>query len=393
MRLIGVVTVGRSDYGILQPVLRQIAIDPNIDLMIYAGGMHLSSRHGMTISMIEKDGYDISSRIEFEVDECESPACISRSIGRGVVGFANAFEKRRPDVLVLVGDRYEMHAAALAALPFSIPMAHIHGGEITEGAIDEALRHGITKISHLHFASSVDAARRICQLGEERWRVEVSGAPSLDRLKSIRLMQRDELFGRFGVPRTGPFLLVTLHPVTVDFNRNERDAIAVLDAIEMQKIPAIFTLPNADTCGTTIRRLIEGFVSTDERYKVVENFGSEAYFSVMSQASAMVGNSSSGLIEAPSFKLPVVNVGDRQRGRLRAANVIDSSPDREAINQALRVALSPSFRQSLVGLINPYGNGDASSKIVSRLSSEDLGPRLLQKRFITYVSDGIPNAL
>jgi UDP-N-acetylglucosamine 2-epimerase (non-hydrolysing)/GDP/UDP-N,N'-diacetylbacillosamine 2-epimerase (hydrolysing) len=275
-----------------------------------------------------------------------------------------------------------MHAAALAALPFKIPVAHIHGGEITQGAIDDALRHSMTKLSHLHFVSTQEYARRVIQLGEEPWRVIVSGAPSLDNVRAIRLFTRAELAARFALHLDEtPFLLVTFHPVTLEYEQTEWQVTELLAALEACGLPVVFTMPNADTSGRTIARMIEEFVATHSSAQAVDNLGTQGYFSMMAVAAAMVGNSSSGIIEAASFELPVVNVGSRQRGRVRGANIIDVDYEQTSILEGLGKALDPQFRAKMRGIHNPYDSGGAAEKIVEVLKQVQLDDRIVTKCF------------
>ena len=381
MRTIGVVTTARSDYGIYLPVLRRIQADPGLRLQLLVTGMHLSPEFGLTVRTIESDGFEISERLEMLLSS-DTPAGVGKSMGLGLIGFAEAYARGRPDILVVLGDRFEMHAAALAALPFKIPVAHIHGGELTRGAIDDALRHCITKLSHLHFVATQEYARRVEQMGEEPARVFVTGALSLDNLDSVSLLTTAELEAKFGLHLGSPPLLVTFHPVTLEYEQTEWQTQELLAALETVDQPVVFTLPNADTNGRVIIRLIEAFVRTHPQAQIVENLGTQGYFSMMRLATAMVGNSSSGIIEAPSFGLPVVNIGRRQAGRMRAKNVIDVDHERAAIDSGIRRALSPAFREGLRGLINPYhAGGDAAGHIVERLRTAMLDNRLLCKAF------------
>ncbi|MDP3703224.1 MAG: UDP-N-acetylglucosamine 2-epimerase [Candidatus Omnitrophota bacterium] len=381
MRTIGVVTVGRSDYGIYTPLLRRLQAEPSLKPQLIVAAAHLSQQFGMTVERIERDGFPIGDRVEMPLAGDTSTA-VARAMGAGVAGFAAAYERLRPNLLIVLGDRYEMHAAAAAAVPFNIPLVHLHGGELTEGAMDDALRHSITKLSHLHFVSTEEAARRVAQMGEEPWRVVVSGALSLDRVASMRRWSVEELIRSMGLqPWTAPPLLVTFHPVTRELDQTAWQVAELLDALRQADRPTIFTQPNADPNGRVVEELIQAFVARTPTAQYVKNFGPEAYFNMMAQAAAMVGNSSSGLIEAPSFELPVVNVGTRQGGRLRADNVIDVGYGREEVAEGLRRALATAFRERLRGLRNPYGDGRASEIIVSRLRQVPLDDRLLRKRF------------
>lgn len=373
-------TVGRSDYGIFLPVLRRIESDPTLRLQLLVAGAHLSPEFGDTAQAIEQDGFVIDQRVEMLLSS-DSPLGTAKSMGLGVLGFAEAYAQRRPDLLVVLGDRFEMHAAALTALPFKIPVAHIHGGELSQGAIDDALRHSITKLSHLHFVSTEDNARRVRQLGEEPWRVTVSGAPSLDHLRS-GLLDRQQLEARFGLRLDPPPLLVTFHPVTLEFERTEWQVGELLAALDESGLPVVFTMPNADTSGRTIARRIREFAEDRPSAFLIQDAGAQAYWSLMAAAAAVVGNSSSGIVEAPSVKVPVVNVGSRQEGRLRAANVIDVGYGRAEVLAGIRKAVDRTFRAGLKDLQNPYGKGCAADVIVDRLRSVALDERLIRKRFI-----------
>lgn len=380
MRTIGVVSVARSDYGIYLPVLKEIKADPSLQLRLMVSGMHLSPEFGLTAKVIEQDGFEIAERVEMLLSS-DTPEGIAKSMGMGVIGFAQVYTRSRPDILVVLGDRFEMHAAALAALPFKIPVAHIHGGEVTQGAIDDALRHSITKLSHLHFVATPEYARRLFQLGEEPWRVTVTGAPSLDNLRSIELLNAHELEARYGLRLDQPPLLVTFHPVTLEYEQTRRYVDELLGALEDMKMPVVFTMPNADTSGRIIIEMIENFVRTHTSTKIVDNLGTQGYFSLMALSAVMVGNSSSGIIEAASFKLPVVNIGTRQQGRVRGANMIDVGYSRAEIATGIKKAVDPRFRRTLDSLANPYGSGHASGKIVTRLREVVLGNELVIKRF------------
>lgn len=380
MRTIGVVTVARSDYGIYLPLLQKIQADPDLRLHLIVAGMHLSPEFGLTVKSIEADGFEIGERLEMLLSS-DTPEGIAKSMGMGIFGFAQAYAGFRPDILVVLGDRFEMHAAALAALPFKIPVAHIHGGEITQGVIDDALRHSITKLSHLHFVSTREYARRVIQLGEEPWRVTISGAPSLDNLHFVKLLEAHKLEAKYGLRLDRPPLLVTFHPVTLEYEQTEWQVGELLAALDASELPVVFTMPNADTSGRTISRMIEEFVATHSAAQVVDNLGIQGYFSMMALAAAMVGNSSSGIIEAASFELPVVNVGSRQRGRVRAVNVVDVDYKRASILEGLQRALDPQFRAKLRGIRNPYGSGGASEKIVEILKQVQLDDKLVMKRF------------
>ena len=376
MKKIAVVTVGRSDYGILQPVLARIVATPGLQLQLIVAGAHFVEKFGNTVTAIERDGYPIAARVPLPEDS-DTPLATAKAMGLATAAFAEAYAQLQPDILLLLGDRFEMHAAAVAAVPFALPIAHIHGGELTLGAIDDAFRHSITKLSHLHFVSTESYARRVMQMGEEPWRVTVSGAPALDHLRGMQLAPLAEFATRHQLPLTEPPLLVTFHPVTLGAEPIEE----LLAALATTDRPILFTLPNADHGHQAIIRQIHDFTATHPRAHAVANLGTRDYFSAMAFAAAMVGNSSSGIIEAASFELPVVNIGRRQEGRTRARNVIDVGCSREEITYGLARALAPIFRESLSGLVNPFGSGEAATIIVERLQSLALDSRLLFKHF------------
>lgn len=383
MRTIGVVTGGRSDYGGYLPILRKIQAEPEFRLHLIVAGMHLASEFGRTVETIEADGFEVGECVEMLLAS-DTPQGIAKSIGLGTIGFAQAYARFRPDILLVVGDRFEMHAAVVAALPFTIPVAHVHGGELTQGALDDALRHSITKLSHLHFVAMEEYGRRVIQMGEEPWRVVVCGAPSLDNLHTVTLLGREELTARYGLALNAAPLLVTYHPVTLEYEETERQVRALLSALRASGLPVVFTAPNADTNGRIIIGLIQDFVGSSPSAWLVPNLGTQAYWSLMRHAAAMVGNSSSGIVEAPSFGLPVVNIGSRQEGRVRAENVIDVGNDADEILEAIRLAGSPEFRARLRGLTNPYGDGRAAEMIVNRLRDIPLDRSLIVKRFMDW---------
>ncbi len=380
MRSIGIVTTARSDYGIYLPLLKRIQGAADLRPRLMVSGTHLSQEFGMTVGEIERDGFRVDERIEMLLSS-DTPQGIAKSMGLGLMGFAEAYARFRPDILLVLGDRFEMHGAALAALPFKIPVAHIHGGEVTMGAMDDALRHSITKLSHLHFVSTRSHARRVAQLGEEPWRITVSGAPSLDTLETLRPMDLPELSKQFDLDLARPPLLVTFHPVTLEYEQTRQQFGNLLHALETLEMPVVFTMPNADTSGRIVREMIEAFSATTPWARVVENFGTRGYFSMMAASAAMVGNSSSGIIEAASMGLPAVNIGNRQEGRTAGDNVIHCGYGSDAILAAVLKALSPGFRETAARRINPYGKGDASRRILNVLREVPLDERLVKKRF------------
>lgn len=382
MRKVAVVTVARSDYGILRPVLKALLARAGVDLRIIATGMHLDPRFGDTVTEIEVDGFTIADRVETgrKGDDAQD---IAAAMGREVAGLSDVFAVSRPDILVVLGDRFEMLAAAVASLPFNIAVAHIHGGEASFGAIDDAMRHAITKLSHLHFASTRPYADRILQMGEAPENVFVSGAPGLDNLKSLALPSMDDVARqfRFSYDHDRPPIVVTYHPETRSDQAPGKQIDAVLAALGNVDGPILFTMPNADAGGLEIAERIRAFCGGRDGADLVDNLGTANYFTVLGAARAMVGNSSSGIIEAASFELPVVNIGDRQKGRICGANVIHCPLDTNRISEAVGQAISPGFRVGLAGLQNPYGDGTASDRIATVLETVPLGPALTTKLF------------
>lgn len=378
-RTIAVVTVARSDWGHLVPVLSAIREAPDLDLRLLVGGMHLAPAFGLTVGEIEAEGWPIAERVPM-LEPGDTPEAAAASIGHGVRSFAAAYARQRPDLVVVLGDRFEMLAAAVAALPGALPVAHLHGGEVTEGAMDNQIRHAITKLAHLHFASAEAHARRILALGEEPWRVHTVGAPGLDRLRTTPLLDRDGVARALELPVAGPWLVVTFHPVTLEAGDTAAHVDELLAALAKVDGTFVVTGANADPAHRAVGRRLEAWAARDGRVRLAPSLGDRLYLSLLRHADAMVGNSSSGLIEAPSLGLPAVNVGSRQRGRLRGANVIDVEPAREAIRQGLERALDPAFRQRLAGLPNPYGDGHAAPRIVRVLREVALDARLVQKQ-------------
>lgn len=380
MRSIGAVTGARSDYGCLVPVLRRIQADPELELRLFVTGMHLSAEFGMTVQVIEADGLPIAERVDIQLSS-DTPEGIARSMGLGVAGFSQVYARQRPDLLLVLGDRFEVLAAVAAAVPFTIPIAHISGGEVTEGAIDDAIRHAITKMSHLHFVAAEPYRQRIIQMGEEPWRVQVTGEPSLDHLATLTFLTQAELEKIVGMPLEPPLLLVTFHPATLEYQETGHQVAELLAALDSAQMPTVFTAPNADTSGRQVRAAIEEFVRAHPRSRLVVNLGTQGYFSLMKIATAMVGNSSSGILEAASFELPVVNVGNRQRGRIHGRNVVHAANERNAILTAIRQVTAPAFRAGLRGLRNPYGEGNAAGRIVEVLQTIPLDEKLVCKHF------------
>lgn len=388
---IAVVTGSRADYGVLVPLLRAIESDCAFQLRLWVTGMHLARQFGYSIDQIAADGFCISEKIDMLLAS-DTPGALAKSVGIGVLGFAEAYARNCPDLLLGLGDRFELFAAVQAALPFKIPVAHISGGETTQGAIDESYRHAITKLSHLHFVATESYARRVIQMGEEPWRVHVTGEPGLDDVATMNFVKISDLESRLGMSLFPKPLICTFHPVTLEHESTGRHIDELLAALKMSGYPVVFTYPNADTAGSVIVEAIENYVLSNPNARAVRNLGRLAYCSLMKHAIAMVGNSSSGLIEAASFELPVVNVGTRQQGRISNRNVLNCECTREAITNAIRMAVSEEFRSSVRGIENVYGDGRASERILRVMKNVPLDRRLIMKRFHDISSSEVSSA-
>jgi UDP-N-acetylglucosamine 2-epimerase (non-hydrolysing)/GDP/UDP-N,N'-diacetylbacillosamine 2-epimerase (hydrolysing) len=381
IRKVCVVTGSRAEYGILQPLLTLLSADPDVELQLVVTGMHLSAEFGLTYKVIEADGFTIARKIEMLLSG-DSPPAITKSIGLGVIGFADAFAALRPDLLVLLGDRFEILAAAQAALVARIPIAHIHGGEITEGAIDDPIRHAVTKMSHYHFTSAEPHRRRVIQLGEDPERVFNFGAIGHDSIAGLRLLDRTALEAALGVALGATNFLVTYHPVTLSKVGPAAAMAALFGALD--RFPAarvIFTKPNSDTDGRIIATLIDNYCAANPARAVARtSLGQLRYLSAVKHVDVVIGNSSSGLIEVPELGKPTVNIGDRQRGRLKADSVIDCADDAGQIAAAIEKALSPQFRAALPSFRSPYHGDNVSARIAAVLKSAKLDD-VLMKRF------------
>ena len=372
------VTVGRTDWGIWKPVLEEIGKDPTLELRLYVTGSHLSPEFGFTVNDVLADGYEVAERVEVLISS-DSPQGVAKAMGLGLLEFAQIFSRSAPDILLVLGDRFETFAAVCAAMSFKIPVAHVHGGESTEGAIDQLIRHAITKMSHIHFPATQEYAERIIGMGEESWRVNVAGAPGVDSVVSTSPLGLSQFAKTYGIDPNLPFLLVTYHPVTLEFENTVVQVQEVLSALEQSGMQMVITFPNADTSGRQVLRQLESFVETHPNAKLFSSIGLSGYSSAMRHAAAMIGNSSSGIIEAASFELPVVNVGSRQKGRTRPANVIDVGYGADEILAGIQKAVSVKFRDGLKGLDNPYGSGRAGRRIVETLRNIPLDQRLIAK--------------
>ncbi|MBI5247338.1 MAG: UDP-N-acetylglucosamine 2-epimerase (hydrolyzing) [Elusimicrobia bacterium] len=377
-RAIAVVTTSRADYGLLARLMRAIEKERGLTLQVVATGGHLSKAFGMTADAIKADGFKISARVPM-TPASDSHAAVARALGEGALGFARELARLKPDLLVVLGDRWELLAACSAAVALRIPIAHLHGGEASEGTLDEQVRHAVTKLAHLHFTAAEPYRRRVVAMGEDPRRVFNAGAPGLETLREFKPLTERELTRLVGMPLTAPLALVTVHPETVGA-RSDKTLDAVLSGLDRANVRAVLTYAGSDAGGRAINaRLGRWAAARPGRAKAVASLGSRGYLSLLARADAVVGNSSSGIIEAPSLKTPTINVGSRQDGRLRAPSVIDCAANASAVAAAIRRALSPAFRARCRGK-NPYGAGPVSAKIVAVLKRTPL-KGLLIKRF------------
>lgn len=383
-RKICVVTGTRAEYGLLYWLMKEIQDDSDLELQMVVTGMHLSPEFGLTYRTIVEDGFTIHEKVEMLLSS-DTPVAITTSIGLGTIGFAGAFDRLQPDIVVLLGDRYEILAAAQAALVARIPVAHLHGGETTEGAIDEAIRHAVTKMSHFHFVSTEEYRRRVIQLGEVPERVYNVGAIGLDHIRQLTLLDREELESSIGFTLGKVNFLITYHPVTLSDRRPEESMNELLAALdEFPDAHLIFTKPNSDTGGRIISKMIDDYVSRDSSRRVAfTSLGQLRYLSAVKHVDVVIGNSSSGIIEVPAFRKPTVNLGDRQRGRVRAPSIIDCDETRTDIVAAINKALSTPFQRELSSLNSPYGNGSeyVSVKIKDLLKKAELRNVLMKSFF------------
>jgi GDP/UDP-N,N'-diacetylbacillosamine 2-epimerase (hydrolysing) len=379
-RKICVVTGTRAEYGLLRWLIQELKDSPQVDLQVLATGAHLSPEFGLTYRDIEQDGFAIDAKVEMLVssDTCTGT---SKSMGLGLIGISEALARLTPDLVLLLGDRFEVLAAATAALIAGIPVAHLHGGEKTEGAFDEAIRHSVTKMSHLHFVAAEEYRRRVIQLGEDPERVFLVGGLGVDAIKRIKFLDREELETSLGYRFGTKNLLITFHPVTLEGNASTHQMAELLGALhELTDTNLIVTMPNADAGSREMTRMIDEFVVAHSNARAYTSLGQLRYLSCMNLVDGVVGNSSSGLAEAPSLGVGTVNIGDRQRGRLKASSVIDCLPKRRNILAAIEKLYSPAFRQSLEVVQNPYGDGGASKRITRILESFPLD-MVLKKQF------------
>ena len=380
MRKICVVTGSRAEYGLLKWVIDGINQNNNMELVLLAAGMHLSHEFGLTINEIRDDGYKITDEVEMLLSS-DTSSSVCKSVGLGLIGFSEKFKIYQPDIVVLLGDRYEVFSAAVAALISCIPIAHIHGGETTEGAIDEALRHSITKMSHFHFVASEIYKKRVIQLGEDPQRVFNVGGLGIDNIRKIDFLSRSEIEQKLNLKFGIKNLLITFHPETLDAFSSRNKITELLNALRVFKdITLIFTMPNADTSGRVIGDLITCFCDERDNAYHYKSLGQINYLSCLNYCDGVIGNSSSGILEVPTFKKGTINIGDRQKGRLRAKSVIDCEPNKEEIVKAINKLYLKEFSREIKNVSNPYEKEGTSEAIVGILGKVKL-ENIIKKRF------------
>ena len=382
MKRVGVLTSTRAEYGLLRSVIKRIWEDKDLELYLLVTGMHLCEKYGNTLREIIDDNFPIAVKIPILQEE-DTAENTSRAMAEALAGFGRYFEKNPIDMLVVLGDRYETIAVCLAAMNARIPIAHIHGGEITEGAIDDAIRHAITKLSYLHFPATKEYARRIVQLGESPERVYDVGALGVENIITTDLISKDELSLSLGFDLRDPYAILTFHPVTLETNNAQIQFQEILDAIDCVKIRCIITKANADTEGHTINRMIDDYQKRNkEKVIVIASMGTRRYLSAMKYCNMVIGNSSSGILEAPSFHVPTINIGDRQKGRVAATTVINCKPQKKEIVEAIRKAQNKSFIENIQMAINPYEKHGTSRNIVQTIKEYLINDKIdLKKKF------------
>lgn len=381
MKRIGIMTGTRAEYGLLKSLMQEINKDNDLELYLIVSGMHLSPEFGMTYQEIEEDGFEINAKVEMLLSS-DSPAGISKSIGLGVIGFADEFQRADLDMLILLGDRYEALSAAISAMVMRIPIAHLHGGELTEGAIDEGIRHSITKMSYLHFTSTEQYRNRVIQLGENPERVFYVGALGVENIKKINLMTKEELERSIHFEIDENTVIVTYHPVTLENNTVEEQFLNLLKVLDRNpKIRMIFTKANADTNGRIVNELIDKYAAQNsERACAFVSLGQKRYLSALKYCRIVIGNSSSGIIEAPSFGKPIINIGDRQKGRICADSVINCGYTQQEIQQAMETALTEEFENKASNCRNPYEKENTAANIISVIKDYLLNDKIKLKK-------------
>lgn len=371
MKKICIITSTRADYGLLVPIIEKIKNDKNLKLQLIVTGMHLSPEFGLTYKQIEEDGYEITEKIEILLSS-DTAVGISKSMGLTMISFSEAFERIKPDLIIALGDRYEIFSAVSTAHISKIPIAHLYGGETTQGAFDESLRHCISKMSYLHFTSTEEYKKRVIQLGENPNRVFNVGALGVENIKNMKLLSKEELEKQIDFELHDRYALVTFHPVTLEKSTSKIQFRNLLNALEeIQDLKVIFTKSNSDTDGRILNKMIDDFVMKNpKKYKAFVSMGQLRYLSAMKYSCMVIGNSSSGIVEAPSFKVPTINIGDRQKGRIQGETIINSYPCKDDILRSIQIATINIENSSYKNVINPYGDGCTSEKIIKEIKKQ-----------------------
>lgn len=382
MKKISILTATRAEYGLLKPIIDKLNGITEFDVRVVVTGAHLSPEFGLTYKEIEQDGIVIDEKIEMLLS-ADTPAAISKTMGLALISFADYFERLKPDMLIVLGDRYETLAVCMAAMNQRIPIAHLYGGETTEGALDESIRHAITKLSYLHFTSTEEYRKRVIQLGEQPDRVFSVGAVGIENILNQKLMGKSELESSIQFSLDNRYAMVTFHPVTLEDNHSEEQFQALLDVCKKcQDMKFIFTKANADANSRIINHMIDNYIEKNDNAISFTSLGMTRYLSALKYCSLVIGNSSSGLVEAPSFGVPTINIGDRQKGRLQADSVINCEPNIEDIDEAIKTALTKEFLNNAKNTVNPYGEGNTSEKVVTVIKDFLLNDRIeLKKKF------------
>lgn len=381
MKSITVLTATRAEYGLLSPIIHALRARGSFEVRVVVTGAHLSPEFGLTYKEIEKEGIEIDRKIEILLSS-DTPSAISKSMGMALIGFADYFAERRPDALLVLGDRYETLAVCCAAMNARIPIIHLYGGETTEGAVDEVIRHAITKLSYLHLTSTEEYRKRVIQLGESPDRVFTVGAIGIENVMKKKLLSKQELADSLGLTLERSYAVITFHPVTLENKSAKQQCRELLKALDMHpEMDYIITKANADADGRIINKMLDDYSLTHDNVSVYESLGAVRYLSAVKYACMAIGNSSSGLLEVPSFKIPTVNIGDRQKGRLKAESVIDCCPKAEEISKSIERAKTIEFREICETVTNPYGDGDTSKKVVNAIANMMSSEIDLKKKF------------
>lgn len=383
MRKILVVTGTRAEYGLLYWTMKRITEDENLELQLIVTGNHLVPEYGLTVKQIEKDGFNIDEKIDMLISS-EEKSSILKSMGIEMIQMAQSLDRLKPDIMLILGDRYETFVAATCAMMMNIPIAHMNGGESTEGAVDEQIRHAITKMSHIHFPGAEAYREKIIKMGEEPWRVNNVGQAGIENIKRLNLLNREDICNELGISMCKKIFLVTYHPTTLEIENILSEIENLLCALDKYDAEIIFTYPNADFGSKIIVNKINKFVESKKNVYMFYSLGQLRYLSLMKNCDVVIGNSSSGILEAPYFRKPVVNIGDRQKGRLRSKNIVDVNSKEEEIILAIDKCLhEEEFIESIKSITNKYGNGETSNKIVDILKKISINKNLLQKK-LTY---------